>query len=132
MVVVAVDPGTNCTAAFERALHLFPKDSTTFHIVHLRPPQEDFFLATVSADFKRYSRQMEMRNQRKSKEVLDKFRALAEEAGINHVEVELTPGIKWWTVANHDNREVLCKYCESVGADTLVMSSQGNGKDKRA
>lgn len=130
VVVVAVDNGDHCVAAFEKAVAGFPKETTVYHIVHVRPEKEEFFLAPISPDFKRYSQEAELREQRHSEAVLSKFCQLAEAAGVQHREVELKSR-PHWNVKNGDPREKLCKYCEDVEASVLVMGCNGMGPVQR-
>lgn len=125
-----MDSGDHCVAAFEKAIATFPKDSTLYHLVHVRPEKDELFLAPLSPDFKRLSREMEQLKERESHEVLQKFARLADAAGIRHMEVELRARPHW--MAKHgDTREKLCHYCGDVGATVLVMGCRGVGPVER-
>lgn len=81
-------------------------------------------MAPISEDFTRYNHQMEMKHQRESKVVLDKFEHLAQEAGLRYTMVELK-------AKKGDPRESLCKYCAAKKAGLLVLGSRGTGPAQR-
>lgn len=118
LVVVAVDDGPHSLAAFKRALKMFARDSTQYHIVNVRAEETEFQIDEISGvTFRDYWQEVEAQKKRKSAEVLEKFRALGEQAHIKFSCQELLG----------DAREQLCNYCTSSKADCLVLGCRGSG-----
>lgn len=125
LAVVALDSSDASADSFRNAAKLMVKDLTHYHLVHVRHAKEDILLAGISDGFERYARQVEMKRHKESSLVLEMFKGLAEEAGVQYTLVELT-------APHGDAREALVKYCSETGANILIMGSRGAGPAKRA
>lgn len=114
LVVVGVDEGPHSQAAFEKAITVFPRDTTQFHIVYVRPVQP--VVEEEGSEAKDYWEQLEGLRRAQSQAVLDKFRQVASDAGLSFTIVEL----------QGDAREELCDYCHFHKAGILVLGSRGS------
>eukprot|EP00270_Netrium_digitus_P012219 TRINITY_DN3950_c0_g1_i1.p1 TRINITY_DN3950_c0_g1~~TRINITY_DN3950_c0_g1_i1.p1 ORF type:complete len:176 (+),score=16.47 TRINITY_DN3950_c0_g1_i1:50-529(+) len=118
LVVVGVDGSDSSCFAVKFALKSLQKPDVTFHIVHVRRPDDEYRVDALYA-FKKYWVELENKMKEQSQQILKQALQICERND-NVVEILLMG----------DPRVELCKYCERTGADILVLGEKSQRKIK--
>eukprot|EP00270_Netrium_digitus_P001124 TRINITY_DN1123_c0_g1_i11.p1 TRINITY_DN1123_c0_g1~~TRINITY_DN1123_c0_g1_i11.p1 ORF type:complete len:194 (+),score=43.48 TRINITY_DN1123_c0_g1_i11:281-862(+) len=113
VVVVGIDGSKRSDYALQLGIEMCKGRDAVVHVVHVREPQDEHKVDSLYA-FKAYWADLEQSRKERSRQILGRAMAMCQAENVLVKEV----------LREGDAREELCRYCEEVKANILIVGTR--------